>query len=151
MWFWPYHAWNASIISWECINMVTRLVCTISGRFYLVSCSVFRYTQKEQLGQVIVCCGIFSLHVSLARSDFALNWHTLFKQLITVPRAPFGSLATTGWFEKTKCKWSGSTVQFFTYIPFCFSNHLMEAKMRKRHNGKICIYDFNNLQIHKTY
>jgi hypothetical protein len=27
----------------------------------------------------------------------------------------------------------------------------MEAKMRKRHNGKICIYDFNNLQIHKTY
>jgi hypothetical protein len=49
--------------------------------------------QKQQLVQAIVCCGIFILYVSLAHSDFVLNCHALFMQLIAVSLAPFGSLA----------------------------------------------------------
>jgi len=49
--------------------------------------------QKQQLVQIIVCCGIFILYVSLAHYNFELNCHTLFVQLVTVPLATFGSLA----------------------------------------------------------
>lgn len=88
---------NASIIAWECTNMVMHyfvcLFCTISCRFYFVSCLVFGYTQQEQLVQAIVCSGIITIYVSLAHSNFALNCHTLFTQLVTASLAHFGSLA----------------------------------------------------------